>query len=278
MNYRHGFHAGNFADVLKHMILTALLEALRRKETPFRVIDTHAGRGWYDLTSDEARRSPEWRDGVGRLWDAPHPPQMVQSWLEAVRAANPDGALSAYPGSPILARRLTRPQDRLRLCELHPEEHGLLVAAFAGDRRCKVEQRDGWEAVRAWLPAPERRGLVIIDPPFEKPGEFQRLAGALDDGLARAANLTYLLWRPIKDPASEDDWRRKLRTLPRPVLDAVLAVAGPGERPGLAATGVTIINPPWRLDDALSVAGPWLAERLAQGSGARFVMETFDPG
>jgi 23S rRNA (adenine2030-N6)-methyltransferase len=277
MNYRHGFHAGNFADVLKHMILTALLEALRRKDAPFRVIDTHAGRGWYDLASDEAQRSPEWRDGIGRLWDEPDPPPLVRAWLAAVRAANPDGALSAYPGSPILAREMTRPQDRLRLCELHPVENEHLSAAFAGDRRCKIEQRDGWEAVRAWLPAPERRGLVIVDPPFEKPGEFERLAIAMDDGLARAANLIYLLWRPIKDPASEAGWRARLQSLPRPALDCVLSVADPGERQGLCATGVTVLNPPWLLDEGLSVAGPWLAQRLAQGFGARFVMHSFGP-
>jgi 23S rRNA (adenine2030-N6)-methyltransferase len=277
VNYRHGFHVGNFADVLKHVVVTAVLDALRRKDTPFRVIDTHAGRGWYDLASEQARRSPEWRDGVGRLWEAPDPPHLVQMWLDVLRAANPEGTLGAYPGSPVLAQRLMRPQDRLRLCELHPEEHDLLTAAVAGDRRCKVEQRDGWEAVRAWLPAPERRGLVIVDPPFEKPGEFERLAEAMDDGLARAATLIYLLWRPIKDAAHEEQWRRKLSAAPRPVLDAVLFVADPGERPGLCATGITILNPPWRLEEGLSVAGPWLAERLAQGSGARFLMHSFGP-
>ncbi len=275
MNYRHGFHAGNFADVLKHLILTAVLAGLRRKETPFRVIDTHAGRGWYDLTSEEAQRSPEWRDGVGRLWPLEDVPALVRDWLDALRAANPDGTLRHYPGSPALALAATRAQDRLRFCELHPEEHERLAEACVGDRRCKTELRDGWEAVRAYLPAPERRGLVIVDPPFEKPGEFARLAGALEDGLARAATMTYLIWRPIKDPEAEAGWRSGLKTLPRPALDAVLAVAAPGDRPGLAQTGVTVVNPPWRLEEGLAEAGPWLARKLAQGPSARFEMHAF---
>lgn len=277
MNYRHGFHAGNFADVLKHMVLVAVLAALRRKDAPFRVIDTHAGRGWYDLASEAAQRSPEWRDGVARVRAAPAAPDLVGAWLAALDRLDPGGAGTVYPGSPALVQAALRAQDRALFCELHPEEHASLATRLAGDPRCKVEPRDGWEGLRAFLPPPERRGLVLVDPPFEKPGEFARLATALREGLRRAATLTYLLWRPIKDPALEADWQGELSGLARPALDAVLAVAGPGVRPGLAATGLTVVNPPWRLDDGLAQAGPWLAQTLAQGPGARFVMRQFGP-
>ncbi len=185
MNYRHAFHASNFADVIKHIILTRLIEYLKLKPAAFRIIDTHAGSGLYSLTGDEAKRSPEWLDGIGRLLKAElaaKPRALIQPYLDIVDAENPNGTLARYPGSPLLARRLFRAQDRLSALELHPRDAAKLAELFAGDVQARVTMLDGWLALNAYVPPKEKRGLVLIDPPFEEAGEWQRLV----EGLAKA--------------------------------------------------------------------------------------------
>ena len=185
MNYRHAFHAGNFADVVKHLIVCRIVEYLKRKPAPFRVVDTHAGIGLYDLGAEEAERTGEWREGIGRLWTgrlSGEAADLAEPYLDTVRAENPEGELRHYPGSPLLVRRLLRPSDKLVAFELHPDDATALAALFRRDREVSVVAADGWDALAGQLPPPERRGLVLVDPPFEMPGEFRRLAG----GLARA--------------------------------------------------------------------------------------------
>jgi 23S rRNA (adenine2030-N6)-methyltransferase len=279
MNYRHAFHAGNFADVLKHLVLVACLDHLRLKEGGFLVADVFAGSALYDLTGEQAARSPEWTAGVGRVSAAAARgpsgsiPPLVSRWLEVLaQAGGREGAV--YPGSPLQIAALLRPQDRAVLCELHPQEAGLLRRALADlpdpalRRAVRVEERDAWQAVRALLPPPQRRGLLLVDPPFEKPGEFQRLTAALGEALERFATGTVILWHADKDPDATARYRRHLAATGARLLGADLAIAAPGSQRGLCAAGVTIANPPHTLEAGLRAALPWLADVLAQGPGS----------
>ena len=274
MNYRHAFHAGNFADVLKHAVLALALERLTQKAKPLRVIDTHAGIGSYRLDGPEAQRTGEWIGGIGRLLgpDAEPPPAEIAAllapYLDVVRAANPDGRLRVYPGSPALALALLRADDRLIASELHPEDVALLREALRRDRRAKVLALDGWQAIRALLPPKERRGLVLIDPPFEEPGELDRLIQGVTDGLRRFATGTYLLWLPIKDRRQIAGFQQALRQLAlERLLWVELHIAPIAHEGPLTATALAVVNPPFGLQDSLAVLLPFLADRLAIAPG-----------
>jgi len=274
MNYRHAFHAGNFADVFKHATLARALVRLTQKAKPLRVIDTHAGIGSYRLDGPEAQRTGEWTNGIGRLVGPdtePLPPAiaaLLAPYLDAVHAANPDGMLRVYPGSPALALALLRPDDRLIASELHPEDTELLRQNLRNDRRAKVLARDGWQAIRSLLPPKERRGLVLIDPPFEETGELDRLISGLADGIRRFATGTYVLWLPIKDPRQIEDFKRKLHQLAlAKVLWAELHVAPVMVDGPLTATALVLVNPPYGLSDDLEALMPFLAARLATAPG-----------
>lgn len=276
MNYRHGFHAGNFADVLKHLVLVACLDHLRLKEAGVFVADVFAGAGGYDLAAPEAARSPEWREGVGRIAAAGGGlPEPVARWLEVLEQS---GFVAGrfYPGSPLQIAALLRPQDRAVFCELQPEEARRLQGALAGrgpaagqgHRGLRVEERDAWQAVRALLPPRERRGLLLVDPPFEKPGEFQRLTAALEQALERFATGTVILWHADKDPAITARYRRYLARTGARLLAADLRTADPAAVRGLVSCGLTIANPPHRLEAQLHAALPVLAGLMARGPGA----------
>jgi 23S rRNA (adenine2030-N6)-methyltransferase len=272
MNYRHAFHAGNFADVVKHAILCRVLAHLQRKPTPFRVLDSHAGIGLYDLQGSEAERTGEWRDGIGRLIEAPPTGPLgafLAPYLDRVRALNPEGGARVYPGSPVLIAEHTRRADQGLACELHPEDHARLAEVLAGRRGMRVYALDGYMALKSFLPFPERRGAVIIDPPFEAVDEFDRLGDGLLAALERAATLTYLAWYPLKDEQAVDRFHRRLATSGiRKILVVETATAALGALPGLNAAGLVLINPPWPLADELAEALPALARLLARGPGA----------
>jgi 23S rRNA (adenine2030-N6)-methyltransferase len=271
MNYRHAFHAGNFADVVKHAILCRVLTHLHKKPTPFRVLDTHAGIGLYDLLGDAAGRTGEWQGGVGRLM--PHAPpaalgDFLEPYLAVVRRFNPDGVPRFYPGSPVLIAEHLRRADQALACELHPEDHALLAEALAARRHMRVYPMDGYAALNSFLPFPERRGAVIIDPPFEATDEFERLGDAVFAALERAATLTYLMWYPLKETRAVDRFHDRLaRSGTRKILAVETAVAALGTQSGLVAAGLVLINPPWPLADELTLHLPALADRLAQGPG-----------
>jgi len=279
MNYRHAFHAGNFADVLKHSVLALAIEHLKRKDKPFVVIDTHAGAGSYDLAGDEAQRTGEASRGVLAIEADPQPPAQLAPWLDAVRQFNstaagavsgsPTETLRCYPGSPRLARDLLRPGDRLVAVELHPQDAETLAAEFARDRRVTVHALDGWLALKAFLPPKERRGLVLVDPPFEMPGDFERLVRGLKKAHRRWATGIFLLWYPIKDRAEASGFTQAVAALglPRTLLvELAVSSVQPGAK--LSASGLILVNPPWRLDEELAALLPWLTRRLAQGPGA----------
>jgi len=246
MNYRHAYHAGNFADVLKHAVLVHIIEYLKRKAVPFRVIDTHAGVGGYDLGSEQAIKTAEWRDGIGRLYDATIPAEisaLIEPYLAVVRAENGEGSLATYPGSPAIARRLLRADDVLAVNELHPDDSALLKRFFAGDRQVKVLELDAWTAVKSLLPPKERRGLVLIDPPFEEPGEIERMQDAIVGAARRFAGGTVMLWYPIKDPRPIAMFHRRVAALGVPKILAVdLMIRRADDVERLNGTGLVIVK------------------------------------
>ncbi len=251
MNYRHAFHAGNFADVFKHTILIGLLDVLRAKDAAFCYFDTHAGRGLYDLRGDEAQRTGEADEGVQRLLQAAELPSALRNYLDRVRALPGNGPdeLSAYPGSPLLARDLLRKQDRAILCELQPAEATALRAALRGDSRMAIHQRNGYEALKALLPPAQKRGLVLIDPPFEaQGGEYAAIQDALDEAFRRWSNAIYTVWYPIKKRDTLIPFHRWLRNAPGDVLIAELLIHPDHSPLRLNGCGMAIVNAPWQFD------------------------------
>ncbi|MFR0690929.1 23S rRNA (adenine(2030)-N(6))-methyltransferase RlmJ [Enterobacterales bacterium AE_CKDN230030158-1A_HGKHYDSX7] len=265
MNYRHAYHAGNHADVLKHIVLARLFALMARKDTPFAYLDSHSGIGLYDLLGDEASRTGEWESGIGRLWGRDDLPELVQDYLEVVSALNPDGGLEYYPGSPELARRLTRPQDRVLLNELHPEDGRLLKANMAGERRISVHQGDGWLLPRAFLPVTEKRAVLLIDPPFEQPDDLERCVTALDEAIGRMRQTVVAIWYPIKDRRQLKRFYQRLEKSSAPKMLRVELCVHPADTADrLNGSGLVIANPPWPLDEELRGLLPWLAQTLAQ--------------
>jgi 23S rRNA (adenine2030-N6)-methyltransferase len=266
MNYRHAFHAGNFADVIKHAVLARILMHLRDKPQPFRVIDTHAGAGLYDLAGSEASRSGEWRAGIGRLHGlalAPAVHALLAPYLETIAKLNNDGPLRRYPGSPLLALSLMRPQDRLIACELEPQAAAALANNLRADKRAKAIAIDGFVAVNAYVPPKERRGLVLIDPPFEDGDEFSRLGNSLEDARRKWATGIFLAWYPRKDPRSAQALATRIKRGGIARLLRVELDLG-GDRTRLVGAGLLVVNPPWRLEQELTVLLPELARALAQ--------------
>ncbi len=273
MNYRHAFHAGNFADVLKHAVLCRILDYLRGKPAAFRVIDTHAGAGLYDLAGPEAARSGEWRDGIARLRDAvlgDVDRELFAPYLATIAAFNADGVLRLYPGSPAIARHWLRGQDRLIACELEPRAAAALEQTLGSGKRAKVIRLDGWTALTAYVPPKERRGIVLVDPPYEEPGEFERLAERLASAHRKWPTGIYLAWYPIKTRREPDALARSLQRLDgAAILRAEISIAPVREDGPLGATGLLIINPPWTLHDELARMLPRLATILAPNGGSR---------
>ena len=269
MNYRHAFHAGGPADVVKHAVLARILTHLRSKPAAFRVIDTHAGAGLYDLRGPEATRSPEWRHGIQRLLTASVEGEaraLLAPYLDVVSALNSGAELAAYPGSPALARALLRSQDRLVACELEPNAAAALAHHLGGDRRIKTVAIDGWMALGAYVPPPERRGVVLVDPPFEQPGEFPRLVEGLSAAHRKWPTGVYLLWYPIKDPAEVAAFARSLSRLGiAKMLRVELIVPTAVPDTGLRGSGLIAVNPPWTLHDELKVLLPALAAVMSRG-------------
>ena len=277
MNYRHAFHAGNFADIFKHAILTRILVYLMRKDAPLRFLDTHAGLGSYSLAGKEAQRSGEWREGVGRLLKAAPPAPikaLLAPYLETLGALTAAGAGGRYPGSPIIAQALLRVQDRLSLCEMHPEDRAALAVNIGRDRRVTIADGDGYGALKAWLPPPERRGLALIDPAFEEPNESERIERALAMALTKWPTGCYALWRPIKAQREDAHFLNAIAALGASnilQLEIDIGAVAPTEHSPnpLSRCGLLIVNPPFGLIDEARALLPWLAGLLARdGRGA----------
>ncbi|GAA4331390.1 23S rRNA (adenine(2030)-N(6))-methyltransferase RlmJ [Pigmentiphaga soli] len=279
-SYRHAFHAGNHADVLKHLIVVMLLRHLGRKEAPFWYLDTHAGAGVYALDGAWAGKNAEFDTGIARLWDRQDLPPPVADYVEQVAAFNPGGALRRYPGSPFLALRLLRERDRLRLFELHPTEIGVLRDNFGRQeravmRRTMIYEADGFDGLKALLPPPARRGLVLIDPSYEDKRDYARALQTVKDGLERFATGCYAVWYPQVQRRESVQLPERLGRLPaKSWLHASLTVRRPvAGGLGLHGSGMFVVNPPWTMAAALQTALPWLRDVLAQDDGAAFTLE-----
>jgi 23S rRNA (adenine2030-N6)-methyltransferase len=276
MNYRHIYHAGNFADVVKHAVLTRAIEYLKKKDAAFRVVDTHAGRGMYDLSSAEAQKTGEWQGGIGRLMDAKLPKNvaaLLAPYLDAVRAFNAEGGLIRYPGSPAITRQLLRKQDRLSAVELHPQDAESLAEQFAGDVQTRVIRLDGWLALGAHLPPKEKRGLVLIDPPFEEAGEFGRMIEGLIKAHKRWPGGIYLLWYPIKDRRAVNAFRSDLKDSGIPkITDIVFEIRPASSEPRLDGCGLAVVNLPYGVDKELHTILAALKPLLGDGQGGRFAI------
>jgi len=282
MNYNHAFHAGNFADVIKHIVLVRILIYLQDKQAAFRVIDTHAGGGLYDLTGDEARRGGEWLTGIARLLQARFSETtlpLVKPYLDIVRAFNPRAELKTYPGSPLIARALLRPQDGLTACEVEPNARKRLIASLRRDTHARVVDLDGWVALPAFVPPKERRGLVLIDPPYEQKDEFERLAEGFAQAYAKWPTGSYLLWYPINSRRAADSLARHVAAVTNTgpqdgkCLRLEFSVAPQTAETGLTSAGLLIVNPPWTLAGELKAILPELEKPLGRGGAGRFKLE-----
>ena len=274
MNYRHAYHAGNFADVFKHALLTRILLYLMRKDAPLRYLDTHSGVGRYDLSSEEALRTGEWRDGIGRLMGADLPPAAA-ALLEPYLSLIPGTAQAPgpYPGSPLIAQSLLRKQDRMTFSELHDHDSRRLVRSLGQEKRCKILTMDGYQALKAGVPPIERRGLVLIDPPFEERNEFERMARALENAWEKWPTGTYALWYPLKLEGGADLFRTYLSEGPiRKVLCLELDIDHLRDVGPLKGCGMVVVNPPFVLEEEARELLPVLTARLAQGPGAAWRM------
>jgi 23S rRNA (adenine2030-N6)-methyltransferase len=274
MNYRHAFHAGNFADVHKHVVLARVIAHLQRKPTPIRMIDTHAGAGLTDLTGPEASRTGEWHEGIERLRAAAFSPDvqaLLQPYLDAVARFNPDGRLTAYPGSPLLATAWLRGDDRLLACELEPDVARSLAQNLKAETRATAVAIDGFTALAAFLPPKERRGVVLIDPPFELPDEFARLADGLVSAHRKWPTGIYLLWYPIKEPRQTKAFAARIMRLKVPkILRTELQITGASDQGQLLGSGLLIVNPPWTLESELKNLLPALTLALSRDPGGGF--------
>ena len=282
MNYRHAFHAGNFADVFKHTLLTRALVYLIKKPAALRFIDTHAGAGRYDLDDEAGRRSPEWRDGIARLLKAKPPAPVAELLAPYLAAVGPfdteSGRPLSYPGSPALAQSLLRADDRIALCEAHPRDHARLMEALGRDRRLRISSADGYQSLNAYLPPAERRGLVLIDPPYEAPDEAAKVTAALAKGLAKWPRGTFMLWRPIKSGLDDARFLNAVRGLGAPdvlglELDVGAVDPGPHSPVPLRRTGLLFVNPPYGLAEEARLLTPYLTKLLTRAGQGECVVD-----
>jgi len=273
--YRHAFHAGNHADVLKHLVLMRVLQHMNGKDKPYRFVDTHAGAGGYSLEGRYAQKKGEFALGIARLWERDDLPPALAEYVALVRQFNPEGAFEQYPGSPALARMLLRPTDQMRLFELHPTDHRILEAYLGAAKGAEVMHGDGFDGLKGQLPPSSRRGVVLIDPSYEGHGDYARVIACLRDALQRFAEGVYMVWYPQVQKVEAAELPRRLEALaPKGWLHARLTVQKPDNKGfGLAGSGVFVINPPYTLHDTLAAELPYLVEVLGQYDGAGFVLD-----
>jgi 23S rRNA (adenine2030-N6)-methyltransferase len=273
--YRHAFHAGNHADVLKHLVLTLVLQYMNQKDKAYRYVDTHAGAGGYSLEGRYAQKKGEFEQGIGRLWERTDLPPAVADYVELVRRFNPAGALTQYPGSPAIAQMLRRPQDQLRLFELHPTDHRILEAYLGREKGVQVTQVDGFDALRGQLPPSSRRAVVLMDPSYEGHGDYPRVVATLRDALHRFADGVYIVWYPQVQKLEAAQLPKRLEGLaPKGWLHARLTVQPTDAQGfGLAGSGMFMINPPYTLHEQLTGLLPWLVDVLGQVDDASYLLE-----
>ena len=270
LSYRHSFHAGNHADILTHTVQCLIIESLKEKDKPFLYLDTHAGAGRYQLSSQHAERTGEYLEGIARIWQQDDLPAELEPYISVVNHFNRSGQLRYYPGSPLIARQLLREYDSLQLTGLHPSDFPLLRSEFQKDNRARVERADGYTQLKSKLPPASRRGLILIDPPYEIKTDYQAVVTGINDGYKRFATGTYALWYPV---VMRQQIKRMLRELEetgiRRILQIELAVLPDSDRRGMTASGMIVINPPWKLEQQMANVLPWLHKTLVPaGTGS----------
>ncbi|MDX7986233.1 23S rRNA (adenine(2030)-N(6))-methyltransferase RlmJ [Xenorhabdus sp. 12] len=269
LSYRHSFHAGNHADVLKHTVQSLIIESLKTKEKPFLYLDTHAGAGRYQLSGEHAERTGEYLEGIGRIWQRDDIPEELASYMDAVKALNPNDSLRYYPGSPLIARHLLRDYDELNLSELHPSDFPLLRSEFSRDERARALREDGYQQLKSKLPPRSRRGFILIDPPYELKSDYRMVVQGIQEGYKRFATGTYALWYPV---VLRQQIKRLIKELEatgiRKILQIELGVRPDSDQRGMTASGMIVINPPWKLEQQMKAVLPWLQQVLVpEGTG-----------
>ena len=269
LSYRHSFHAGNHADVLKHTVQSLIIESLKEKEKPFLYLDTHAGAGRYQLSGEHAERTGEYLEGIARIWQRDDIPEELAAYMSVVNHFNRNESLRYYPGSPLIARQLLREDDKLHLTELHPSDFPLLRSEFQKDDRTRVARADGYQQLKAQLPPPSRRGLILMDPPYEMKTDYQDVVKGIQEGYKRFATGTYALWYPV---VMRQQIKKMLRDLEatgiRRILQIELGVRPDSDQRGMTASGMIVINPPWKLEQQMNNVLPWLLKVLVpSGTG-----------
>ncbi|WFQ79119.1 23S rRNA (adenine(2030)-N(6))-methyltransferase RlmJ [Xenorhabdus sp. SF857] len=269
LSYRHCFHAGNHADVLKHVVQSLIIESLKVKEKPFLYLDTHAGSGRYHLSGERAERTGEYLEGIARIWQRDDIPEELAAYMDVVKMLNPQGSLRYYPGSPLIARHLLREHDELNLSELHPSDFPLLRTEFSRDRRARVLREDGFQQLKSKLPPKSRRGFVLIDPSYELKSDYQNVVQGIQEGYKRFATGTYALWYPV---VLRQQIKRLVKGLEaagiRKILQIELGVRPDSDQRGMTASGMIVINPPWKLEQQMKAVLPWLHQVLVpEGTG-----------
>ncbi|HFG1569454.1 TPA: 23S rRNA (adenine(2030)-N(6))-methyltransferase RlmJ [Vibrio cholerae] len=268
LSYRHSFHAGNHADVLKHIVQSLILNSLQQKEKPFVYHDTHSGVGRYDLTHEWSEKTGEYKQGIARVWQQDNIPAELDSYLDAIRQLNQVETLRYYPGSPRVARAHLREQDRMVLTELHPSDYPLLEQEFHRDRQVSIYKEDGFARLKASLPPQERRGLVLIDPPYELAKEYRDVVRAIAQSYKRWATGIYAIWYPVVNRCDIDDMLEGLQGLEiRKILQIELGVAPDTNERGMTASGMIVINPPWTLESQMQTILPFLKQAIAPATG-----------
>ncbi|KLO03302.1 ribosomal RNA large subunit methyltransferase J [Morganella morganii] len=273
LSYRHSFHAGNHADVLKHTVQSLIIESLKEKDKPFLYLDTHAGAGRYQLSGEHAERTGEYLEGIARIWAQEPVPEELKTYLEAVSALNPRGDLRFYPGSPLIAAHLLRDHDKLNISELHPSDFPLLRNEFSRDNRARVVREDGYQQLKSQLPPLSRRGFVLIDPPYELKSDYQAVVKGIQEGHRRFATGTYAVWYPV---VLRQQIKRMVKDFQatgiRKILQIELAVRPDSDQRGMTASGMIVINPPWKLESQMKSVLPWLHKVLVpEGTGHTLV-------
>lgn len=278
LSYRHIYHAGNHADILKHLVVSEICRHFIKKEAPFFYLDTHAGIGQYSLDSEQAQKNKEFQTGIARLLEAENLPEPVEQLLEIVRDMNPDGELEFYPGSPKIVDYYVRQKDKLHLCELHPNDYPLLAALFPNKRRANVVKDNGFTAVKAMLPPPQKRGFVLMDPPYEVKKDYQYVVQALQEGYKRFPQGTYAIWYPILNRKQANDLLRSVEaTKIRNVLLLEMNIRDTEKERGMAGSGMIVVNPPWTLEQSANQFLPVLTDLLAEDDQAHFQVHWITP-
>lgn len=273
LSYRHSFHAGNHADVLKHIVQSLIIESFKTKEKPFLYLDTHSGAGRYQLSGEHAERTGEYLEGIARIWQRDDIPEELSAYIKAVKALNPNGSLRYYPGSPLIARHLLREYDELNLSELHPSDFPLLRTEFSRDSRTRALKEDGFQQLKSKLPPKSRRGFVLIDPPYELKSDYKNVVYGIQEGYKRFATGTYALWYPV---VLRQQIKRLVKDLEatgiRKILKIELGVRPDSDQRGMTASGMIVINPPWKLEQQMKAILPWLHQVLVpEGIGHTLV-------